>query len=203
MRRSKAARRDEGSAVQEQTSVSSSDKFLVEDLLEDRLLVVFCGTALGNRSAVKKEYYAHRSNKFWEILHEVGLTRDEMPLPSKAYRRVREFGIGLTDLCKSYHGNDDQLPKGALDRMALQEKMEAHRPAILAFTSKTAGKAWAGYKSSLDGSRHLTRRRKFTYCHLHLFARDAVGWRTSIIGRYLQKLLRAFPKNSHFGRYFP
>jgi TDG/mug DNA glycosylase family protein len=131
--------------VTEQISASRNDKFLIEDVLEDRLLVVFCGTALGNRSAIKKQYYAHRSNKFWEILHEVGLTRDEVPLCSNAYKRVREFGIGLTDLCKSYHGNDDELPKGALDRMALQKKMEAHRPAILAFTSKTAGKAWGGY----------------------------------------------------------
>jgi TDG/mug DNA glycosylase family protein len=56
------------------------------------------------------------------------------------------FRIGLTDLCKSSHGNDDQLPKGAFDRLALQKKIEMHGPAILAFTSKAAGKAWGGYK---------------------------------------------------------
>jgi TDG/mug DNA glycosylase family protein len=128
------------------SSASSSDGFLIDDVLEEQLLIVFCGTVLGNRSATKKEYYAHPSNKFWEILHEVGLTPDQAPLRSNTYRRVLEFGIGLTDLCKSSHGNDDQLPKGALDRMALRRKMEVHGPAILAFTSKTAGKAWGGYK---------------------------------------------------------
>jgi hypothetical protein len=33
---------------------SVGDKFLIEDVLGERLLIVFCGTALGNRSAVKK-----------------------------------------------------------------------------------------------------------------------------------------------------
>jgi double-stranded uracil-DNA glycosylase len=130
----------------DRTDTFTRDKFLIEDVLDERLLVVFCGTALGNRSASQKEYYAHPSNKFWETLHEVGLTRDKIALRSNEYRRVREFGIGLTDLCKSSHGNDDQLPKGAFDRMALQEKIEMHGPAILAFTSKAAGKAWGGYK---------------------------------------------------------
>jgi TDG/mug DNA glycosylase family protein len=123
-----------------------SKKFLIEDVFDERLLIVFCGTALGNRSAIQKQYYAHPSNKFWETLHEVGLTQDKCALRSNEYKRVREFRVGLTDLCKSSHGNDDQLPKGAFDRMALQKKIEKYGPAILAFTSKTAGKAWGGYK---------------------------------------------------------
>jgi TDG/mug DNA glycosylase family protein len=75
-----------------------------------------------------------------------GLTQSESPLQSSEYRRVQEFRIGLTDLCKSSYGNDDQLPKSALDRTVLQKKIEMHGPAILAFTSKAAGKVWGGYK---------------------------------------------------------
>jgi double-stranded uracil-DNA glycosylase len=131
---------------------------LIEDVLEKGLRVVFCGTALGRTSNKRKAYYAHGGNKFWPTLHEIGLT-DRLLKPDE-YKHVLGYRIGLTDLCKSEFGNDDELSHNALDSLALRGKIEQYRPSILAFTSQTAGKAFCGryatfgwQESSIEGTR--------------------------------------------------
>jgi len=89
-------------------------------------------------------YYGHRHNRFWKTLNEVGFTPQE--LQPNQYRRVLEFRLGLTDLCKGASGNDDQLPKGALNIVALREVITEFQPLVLAFTSKTAGKTFCAHK---------------------------------------------------------
>ena len=111
---------------------------LIEDILEKGLRVVFCGTALGRTSNKQKAYYAHSGNLFWQMLHETGLT-DRQLKPSE-YKSVLSYGIGLTDLCKSEFGNDDEISLNAFDSAALLKKIEYCRPAFLAFTSQ---KCWA------------------------------------------------------------
>ncbi len=120
---------------------------LIEDVLIPGLRVVFCGTALGRTSHERKAYYAHPRNIFWKTLHDVGLT--ERQLKPDEYRSAIEHGIGLTDLCKVEFGNDNQLSPRALDRDALGTKIEAYRPAILAFTSLKGGRAFCGHKAVL------------------------------------------------------
>ncbi len=112
----------------------------VPDVLKPGLAVVFCGTALGRVSAQKRAYYAHPGNFFWRTLHEIGLTPER--IAPQDYERLLEWGIGLTDLSKSYFGNDVDLPADAFDVEALQAKIRHYRPAILAFTSKTAAAAF-------------------------------------------------------------
>ncbi|MGF7168996.1 TDG/mug DNA glycosylase family protein [Sphingobium xanthum] len=111
------------------------DSHLVPDLLAPGLRLVFCGTALGRRSAEARAYYANPTNLFWRALHEVGLTPER--LRPVDYARLLEHRIGLTDLSKRHFGNDVELPDGAFDGAALRDKVMLHRPAILAFTSKT------------------------------------------------------------------
>lgn len=114
----------------------------VPDLLAPGLRLVFCGTALGRKSAEARAYYANPTNLFWRTLHEIGLTSQRL-LPSD-YARLLEHGIGLTDLAKHHFGNDAELPGDAFDVPALREKVMRHRPEILAFTSKTAASALLG-----------------------------------------------------------
>lgn len=123
--------------------------FLIEDVLQDGLRVVFCGTALGRASVRAGAYYAHPRNLFWPTLHALGFTTDAAPLRPQEFRRAFEFGIGLTDLCKFAFGNDNELPPRAFDVEALRAKMMRYQPAVLAFTSKTAGQACCGSKASL------------------------------------------------------
>ena len=118
---------------------------LIEDVLREGLQIVFCGTALGRRSFEQKAYYAHPRNMFWRALYEVGLT--DRQLKPEEYRQVLDYRLGLTDLCKSEFGNDNELSPRALDRAGLQKKIETYRPAVLAFTSQKAGRAFCGNRA--------------------------------------------------------
>lgn len=115
---------------------------IVPDVLAPGLRLVFCGTAPSTASAAARAYYAKPGNRFWPALHAAGFTPRRFR-PAE-YARLLELGIGLTDLCKGHSGNDDELPDGALDREALRRKIARFRPAVIAFTSKNAARAFLG-----------------------------------------------------------
>jgi len=111
--------------------------YLVPDLLEPGLSLIFCGTAPSPISARAKAYYANPGNGFWPALHRCGLT--PTLLQPHEYPELLRLGIGLTDLCKNQAGSDDDLPQKAFDRASVEEKIRQYQPAIVAFTSKNAG----------------------------------------------------------------
>lgn len=118
-------------------------RHVLPDVLRPDLELVFCGTAAGRASAAAGAYYAHPGNFFWRTAHAVGLITE--PLAPRDFRRLPEFGIGLTDLAKHHVGNDDELPTGAFDTAALRHKIRRHAPRLLAFTSKNAAQAALGH----------------------------------------------------------
>ena len=113
---------------------------LVPDILAPNLKVVFCGTALGFKSAAMKAYYANPGNFFWRTLHRIGLTPHL--LTPEEYAGVIQYGLGLTDLCKHAYGQDAELPADAFDIEALRDKIDHYHPRFLAFTSKTGASAF-------------------------------------------------------------
>jgi TDG/mug DNA glycosylase family protein len=118
---------------------------ILQDLLDESLQVVLCGSAASTASAAAAAYYAHKQNKFWKILHETGLTSDL--LEPRQYRELLKYGIGLTDLVKTHAGMDHQIPlagAAGTGRTRLQASIAACRPKFLAFTSKTAGERFLG-----------------------------------------------------------
>ena len=120
---------------------------LVPDVLGPGLRVVFCGSALGDVSWRRHAYYANPGNRFWQTLAEVGLTPRR--LEPWEYARLLEWGIGLTDLVKSDHGQDARIFDGHVDieaaRRALTAKMLLWQPGVLAFTSKTVASRYLGH----------------------------------------------------------
>jgi len=112
---------------------------LIPDVLTDGLRVVFCGSALGDVSWERRAYYANPSNRFWQTLAEVGLTPRR--LVAEEYPRLIDWGIGLTDLVKTDHGQDAHIFDGHVDldeaRRLLREKVLGWQPRVLAFTSRT------------------------------------------------------------------
>lgn len=112
---------------------------LVPDVLTDNLSIVFCGSALGNVSWKQRAYYANPGNRFWQTLAEVGLTPRR--LAAVEYPRLVDWGIGLTDLVKTDHGQDVHIFDGHVDmaeaRAVLVAKVLRWQPHVLAFTSKT------------------------------------------------------------------
>lgn len=111
--------------------------YLVPDLLAPQLKLVFCGTAPSEASARKRAYYANPGNQFWPVLARVGLTPVQFR-PSQ-YRELLSLSIGLTDLCKTHWGNDDDLPADGFNPEKLWHKIVRYQPRLVAFTSKTAG----------------------------------------------------------------
>lgn len=121
---------------------------VLPDLLRPGLAIVFCGSAASAASARLGAYYAGPGNKFWRTLHAVGLTPDL--LSPAEFRRLPEFGIGLTDMAKHASGGDAALPAGADDPEGLRARIETCAPGILAFNGKRAARvalaAWFGVR---------------------------------------------------------
>ncbi len=119
-------------------------EYVLPDVLKKGLALVFCGTAVGNRSANVRAYYAGRGNKFWKVLHEVGLTSFE--LSPNDFEELSNYGIGLTDLAKHTHGNDSTLINKDFDIISFQKKIVKFSLKILAFNGKNAAKIFLGTK---------------------------------------------------------
>jgi double-stranded uracil-DNA glycosylase len=111
---------------------------VLPDVLAPDLRVVFCGTAAGTASARAKAYYAGPGNRFWVTLAETGLTAVE--LEPAEFRRLPEFGIGLTDICKVLHGSDAEVGTVEFDVDGLRERVAGAEPANLAFNGKNAAR---------------------------------------------------------------
>ena len=118
---------------------------VLPDVLGPGLRIVFCGSAAGAASARAGAYYAGPGNRFWPTLHRVGLT-PRLVAPAE-FRTVQQYGIGLTDLCKTESGADSGLSAKADDAAALSAKIACHRPAVLAFNGKRAARVFLGAAS--------------------------------------------------------
>lgn len=126
---------------------------IIPDVLQPGLDVVFCGTAPSATSKLRGAYYARAGNRFWPTLHAIGLTPRQ--LAPEEFRNVTEFGIGLTDVCKTAWGQDADLSASDFDAEALRVKIELHAPRFLAFTSKRAAREYLGRQADygLQGDR--------------------------------------------------
>ncbi|MFA4932219.1 MAG: mismatch-specific DNA-glycosylase [Caldisericia bacterium] len=122
---------------------------LIPDVLTDGLRVVFCGSALGDVSWERRAYYANPGNRFWQTLAEVGLTPRR--LAAEEYPRLVDWGIGLTDLVKTDHGQDAHIFDGHVDLdeacRLLRSKVLRWQPRVLAFTSRTVAAQFFGWRA--------------------------------------------------------
>lgn len=113
---------------------------MLPDVLAPNLKIVFCGTAVGDKSAETKAYYADPTNRFWSILHKVGLTPKK--IKPTDYETITSYGLGLTDLAKNTHGVDKKLCSSDFDCEALTGKITKYKPNILCFNGKQAAKEY-------------------------------------------------------------
>ena len=120
---------------------------VLQDILEEDLRVVFCGTAVGPKSAEVGAYYAGPGNKFWSILFVTRLTPHT--LDPHEFRTLTKFGIGLTDVVKSQAGTDRRISRATEDDIAnLRAKIEEHAPKAVAFNGKKAATWFYNIKST-------------------------------------------------------
>jgi len=114
--------------------MSTSD--ILPDVLAPNLKLVICGSAVSKQSNLAGSYYAGQGNKFWQILHETGLT-DRLLLASE-YRELQHYGIGLTDVAKKVAGVDAHIQHDDYDAAAFAQRMERFQPRIICFNGKKA-----------------------------------------------------------------
>ena len=115
---------------------------MLPDVLGPGLRVVFCGTAAGAVAARVGAPYAGPGNRFWWVLHEVGLTPRE--LAPAEFRTLPRFGLGLTDVAKHASGSDASLARSDFDPAAVIAKVAHFAPRILAFVGKRAAQEVLG-----------------------------------------------------------
>lgn len=111
---------------------------MLPDVLKNNLLIVFCGTAVGDTSARLGQYYAGPGNKFWKILCEVRLTPILLTPPE--YKNLLNYKIGLTDLVKNKSGMDAEISSTDFGDNILLDKICKYQPKILCFNGKRAAK---------------------------------------------------------------
>jgi TDG/mug DNA glycosylase family protein len=127
---------------------------ILPDVLAPGLRVVFCGTAAGEVAARVGAPYAGPGNRFWWVLHEVGLTPRELaPLE---FRELPRWGIGLTDVAKHAVGGDSTLRASDFDASAVVAKVERYRPVLLAFVGKRAAREVLGRNPDRYGEQDVT-----------------------------------------------
>jgi TDG/mug DNA glycosylase family protein len=110
--------------------------YIVPDVLDYNLKILFCGTAPSRISAKMLCYYGNKNNKFWKTLFEVGFT-DKLIRPVE-YTKLLEYRFGLTDLVKNNSGNDEDIEINEEHRKDFEYKIMKYNPKIIAFTSKNA-----------------------------------------------------------------
>lgn len=114
----------------------TADGDILPDILDHGLDVVFCGTAVGPKSAEKRSYYAGPGNRFWQILADVGLTPQRLR-PSQ-FKHVNGYGIGLTDLVKKVAALDHDLTDASWDIEGFRRNIETYEPRAVVFNGKRA-----------------------------------------------------------------
>jgi TDG/mug DNA glycosylase family protein len=123
---------------------------VLPDVLQMGLKVVFCGTAVSDRSAQRGAYYAGTGNRFWDILADTGLTPRRFT--PEQYPSLLKFKIGLTDLVKGRSGQDVHLSAGDFDVSGFRAKIEKHAPKAVAFNGKKAAQLFFASPSVEYGS---------------------------------------------------
>lgn len=106
--------------------------------------MVIVGCNPGERSARVGHYYAGRGNEFWPLMYESGVIPE--PIDYRDDRRLVEFGIGLTDLVKRPTRGIEEIEREEFSegRVLLAQKLEEHRPRVVAFNGKLVYEKFAG-----------------------------------------------------------
>jgi TDG/mug DNA glycosylase family protein len=106
----------------------------IPDLLRPGLALVFCGYNPSLRSGETGHNYAHPGNRFWRVIHEVGIT-DRLYTPDED-AILLEQGIGFTNIVPRPTRRADELTRDEIraGAAALREKLERLQPRAVAYT---------------------------------------------------------------------
>lgn len=127
---------------------------MLEDVLAESLVVVFCGTVTGDQPTKIEAYYAGRGNKFWSVLHRTRLT-PRLFRPEES-SMLLAHDIGLADLVRSSRAVEATPKDDDYDVEGFRKKVAENKPAIVAFNGKEAAKRCLGLETVAYGRRKST-----------------------------------------------
>ena len=121
----------------------------VPDLLAPDLRLLFVGINPGRRSAATRAHFANPRNDFWRLVHESGLTPEQLG-PERQHEALLH-GIGITNAAlRTTPGSGDLRASdfaGARDRLAALAR--DLRPRVMAFVGKEAYRGAFGERPAL------------------------------------------------------
>jgi len=117
---------------------------LVDDLVGERVRLLFVGINPGLWTAAVNAHFARRGNRFWPALHEAGITPHEIDASDGMQPTdlvlLADLGIGITNIVPTASARADELTGAQLRAggAALEVKVQALRPTVVAVLGLTA-----------------------------------------------------------------
>jgi double-stranded uracil-DNA glycosylase len=116
----------------------------VDDLVDDRVRLLFVGINPGLWTAAVKAHFARRGNRFWPALHAAGITPSVVDVSAGMSDSDRELvlglGIGITNIVPTASARADELSLGELrsGAVALEANVRRWQPRVVAVLGVTA-----------------------------------------------------------------
>ena len=126
------------------TELAAFNGAVVEDLVDDRVRLVFVGINPGLWTAAVNAHFARRGNRFWPSLFAAGITphaldlRDGMSVADREL--VLGLGIGITNIVPSASARAEELSLDELraGAVSLEANVRRWRPRVVAVLGMTA-----------------------------------------------------------------
>lgn len=108
----------------------------IKDHIKENLDILFVGFNPSIRSGETGHHFANPNNRFWTILHRLGLTKKKFHPEEDA--SLLNIGYGLTNIVARPTRNAEEIMKEEYNkgRIALKEKISFFKPRIVCFVGK-------------------------------------------------------------------
>ena len=116
----------------------------VDDLVDDRVRLLFVGINPGLWTAAVNAHFARRGNRFWPALHAAGITPRLLDVSNGMSESDRQLvlglGIGITNIVPTASARAEELSPEALraGAVALEAKVRRWHPRVVAVLGLTA-----------------------------------------------------------------
>jgi TDG/mug DNA glycosylase family protein len=129
----------------------------VDDLVDDRVRILFVGINPGLWTAAVNAHFARRGNRFWPALHTAGITPRLIDVSAGMSEVDRELvlglGIGITNIVSTASARADELSLEDLHVGAaqLEAKVRRWKPLVVAVLGLTAYRQAFGKPKAAQG----------------------------------------------------
>ena len=116
----------------------------VDDLIDDRVRLLFVGINPGLWTAAVNAHFARRGNRFWPALHAAGITPREIDVSNGMSVEDRQLvlglGIGISNIVATASARAEELTRDELraGALTLEAKVRHWKPSVVAVLGLTA-----------------------------------------------------------------